>query len=182
MKITLALMLCLLMVNAAHARKIQEEKRVLIDQVLELTGAQQITKLLSQTLTKEIIGKMHEKYGQVDRAVVAIVFAEAERIMYEDFILNNKLNDILYDLYDESFSLKQMQEITEFYSSPTGIKMIAAMPSISQRSMEAARQHAGTLSEKIYQRINERLESAREAIERAEAEEEAAPETKTGEK
>ncbi len=158
------LLCCLLLSSNIHARAIPEEKRVLIDEFLEMTGADRLTGLLAGKLTHELVSMISQKNGQLDRAVVAIIQKESQTIVYEEFVLNNKLQDIMYDLYDEYFTLQDMKNIVTFYKSPTGQRAMQHMPMISRRSMELTQEHARSLAPKIHARISQRFEEVRNAL------------------
>jgi len=166
----LILILGIILTGTVSARNIPEDKRVEIDKFLALTGASQLTNLMANALTRQILQPLEQKYGPVDPAMIQVIFSEAKTIMYEEFTLNNKLNDIFYDLYDEYFTSDQMKELVRFYSSPTGKIAQRGMQDISQRSMVEAKKHATTLGPKIQQRLVDRLDKIGLVWEQAEAE------------
>jgi len=168
----LCLICCLLVSAPLSARTIPEDKRVLIDELLEMTGAKRASNLMANKLTQELVQMLAAKNGSVDRAVVAIINKEAQTIMYEEFILNNKLYDVMYDLYDEYFTLDDMREILKFYRSSTGQRALRFLPAIQQRSMQIVREYAVSLSPKIQSRIQGRLKEVKTALDEAEAQSE----------
>jgi hypothetical protein len=89
---------------------------------------------------------------------------------YEDIYKNffakyTKWDDMKKDLaklYAQAFSVKEMQELTKFYSSEVGKKSLTVMPRLTQLSMLLAQQriakHADELKKAVEERAKE-LES-----------------------
>lgn len=156
--------------HGARAAVLEEEKRIQIDLLLEIFKTRQLSNLIAQNLTQSMLHAISQKYGKIDGAVGNIIFDEAKKIMYEQFILNGKLNDIFYELYDKYYTAEQLKELVRFYQSPTGRRLIAVGDSIQQRSLEEATKHAATFGASAQQRIQERLEKTIEALKKAEQE------------
>lgn len=155
--------------SAVSAESIPAEKRAQIDKFLALTEVGKLTNLMASSLTQQIIQPLKEKHGSVDPAVVQVIFREAKELMYEEFTLNNRLNDIFYELYDEYFTTEQMKVLVEFYSSSTGKIVQKAMQEIAQRSMAETKKHATTLGPKIQQRLLDKFDEIGLAMDQAEA-------------
>ena len=50
------------------------------------------------------------------------------------------MEQVAYKVYDESFSTSEIQDISNFYRTPTGQKALREMPQIMQRSISMASQ------------------------------------------
>ena len=150
-----------------QARPIPENKRLLIDDILKLTGTSNVIPLMTNQLTVEILTILKKKDVPLDQNLVALVQSEANTVMYEEFILNNKFNDIFYELYDEHFTTEELKEIATFYNSSAGKRALIAMPDISRRSMEQAKEHSKGIGSKVQQRLMKRFDEFEKQKEKA---------------
>jgi len=157
-RITLSIIISQLFLASAHATQLSKTKRALIDEMLVINGTANLVPLMSAKLTREIIMSLSQKNGPVDKRFVSIVHAEVKTIMYEEFVLSNKLNDIFYSLYDEFFSEQQMRELVNFYSSATGKRASQFLPELSKRSMEQAKEHARLIGSKVQARMIDKFD------------------------
>ena len=157
--------------TAALARPISAEKRELIDIIIEQTGASKFVPLMTGQLTNEIITLLQSKDVTVDRNLATLIQKEAKTVMYEEFILSNKFNDIFYELYDEYFTAKQLKVIAAFYESTAGSRILKVMPDISRRSMELAQEHSQGIGLKVQQRLMKRFDEAEKRFEASEIKE-----------
>jgi len=163
---------CLLLLSfafslQAQSRPITAQKRQAIDSILQQTGAKNALALMTRQLTGEILGVLKSKNVPIDQDLVKLVEHEAKKVIYEDFVLNNQFNEIFYALYDEHFSIDELKEIARFYNSPTGKRLLAAMPEISRRSMEAAQEQSKGIGYKVQQRLMQRFDEAEQKMQAA---------------
>lgn len=146
-----------LFAGLSQARVLEPEKRALIDQMLELSGGDQVTDYMAQMLSIQMISMLQKQFGQIDEAVAHIVLDEAKTIMYEEYVLNNRMNEIFYALYDEAFSIEDLQAMTEFFATDLGKRALRELPMISGKSQQQAKEHGKTIGPKAQARIMERL-------------------------
>lgn len=173
LKSTLCACLCSLLFSSA-ALALEAEKREPIDQLLDIMEARKLSDLMARNLTFTMVKALAVKYGQLDRAVADIIYQEAKVIMYEQYIISGKLNDIFYDLYDEYYTAEELRALVKFYKSPTGRRVLEVGDKISTRSLDAAREHAKRFGPMAQKRIQEKLEQASDILkESAKAEENA---------
>lgn len=164
----LLLIFCFAINGYAETRPISEAKRKAIDNILQQTGAKNALALMGRQLTGEILGVLKNKNVAIDDDLVRLVDQEARKVIYEDFVLNNQFNEIFYALYDEYFTTEELQDIVRFYNSPTGKRLLAAMPEISQRSLEASQNLSKGIGYKVQQRLMQRFDEAERKIKEAE--------------
>jgi hypothetical protein len=158
----------------AQTRPITEAKRKAIDSILQQTGAKNALSLMGRQLTGEILTVLKSKNVPMDEDLIKLVDQEARKVIYEDFVLNNQFNEIFYTLYDEYFSVEELQEIARFYNSPTGKRLLAAMPEISRRSLEVSQEKSKGIGYKVQQRLMQRFDEAEQKIQTAQEKEKAA--------
>lgn len=146
--------------STVQARVISAEKRELIDQIIQQTGTAKVLPLMTNQLTNEILKLLQKKDVKIDKNLIALVQKEAKTVMYEEFVLSNKFNEIFYELYDEYFTAAQLKDIVTFYDSSAGAKLLTAMPEISRRSMTLAQEHSQGIGLKVQQRLMQRFDEA----------------------
>jgi hypothetical protein len=170
-----ALLLSITVFAEAQTRPVSDAKRKAIDSIMQLTGTKNALSLMSQQLTAEILGVLQTKNVPMNEDLIKLIDHEAKKVIYEDFVLNNQFNDIFYALYDEYFSVEELKEIERFYNSPTGKRLLAAMPEISSRSLEISREKSRGIGAKVQQRLMQRFDEAEQRIQAAQDKEQAAP-------
>lgn len=82
--------------------------------------------------------------------IVPIVTAAAEKRL-------DQFADMMAGIYARNFSVDEIHDLTAFYRSPTGQRLIARQPVIAQQSLEAGRQFGQELVEDIKQQITDEL-------------------------
>lgn len=151
----------LLCISALHcqARSIPDSKRQLIDTIMKQTGTAKALPLLTNQLSGEILNMLNGKNVPMDQHLIHLVQQESKTVVYEEFVLSNKFNEIFYELYDEYFTEAQLQEIASFYASSTGKRLLGIMPEISRRSIEVAQEHSKGIGHKVQQRLLKRFDA-----------------------
>ncbi len=69
----------------------------------------------------------------------------------------NAFADMLAGIYAQNFSVDELHDLTAFYRSPTGQKLIARQPTIARASMVAGQQFGQTLVADLKEKITEEL-------------------------
>ena len=166
--LSIILLLCCFAMSAySESRPIKEEKRKAIDSILQQTGAKNALHLMSRQLTAEILEVLRSKNVPMNEDLVMLVDQEARKVIYEDFVLKNQFNEIFYALYDEYFTVEELQEIAGFYSSKTGKRLLGLMPEINRRSLEASQEKSKGIGYKVQQRLMQRFDQAEQKIQSA---------------
>jgi uncharacterized protein len=69
----------------------------------------------------------------------------------------NAFGDMLAGIYAQNFSVDELHDLTAFYRSPTGQKLIARQPVIARASMAAGQQFGQLLVADLKEKITEEL-------------------------
>jgi uncharacterized protein len=69
----------------------------------------------------------------------------------------NAFGDMLAGIYAQNFSVDELHDLTAFYRSPTGQKLIARQPVIARASMAAGQQFGQSLVADLKEQITEEL-------------------------
>ena len=69
----------------------------------------------------------------------------------------NAFGDMLANIYAQNFSVDELHDLTAFYRSPTGQKLIERQPTIARASMVAGQQFGQSLVADLKEQITEEL-------------------------
>jgi len=148
-------------VGPAQSEALSDEKRALIDSMLQITESADLVNKFKTMVTSRILTQFADKNGEVDKGLAMMVEQEVSTVLYEDFILSNKLKDISYSLYDEYFSLEKMRKIVAFFESEAGETFYTSVPKIASETIARSEEIGQKSVKRIEQRIAEKLASFR---------------------
>ena len=69
----------------------------------------------------------------------------------------NELIDLMAAVYARNFTVDELRDITAFYRTPTGQKLLEKLPAVMQQAMTAGQQFAQTIVNDMQQRMIEEL-------------------------
>ncbi|MDU0354466.1 DUF2059 domain-containing protein [Paraglaciecola aquimarina] len=147
----------LLFSQVTLADELTEEKKQVIDEMLDITGALKIGEMMGQAASNQMIAMMRQQNKDIDPKVEGIIKDEMNAIMHDEFIANGFVNQMSYKIYHKHFSLQELKEIVDFYKTKTGSKMASLLPEITQQSMMEGQKHGASLGPKIQQRLQARF-------------------------
>ena len=95
------------------------------------------TRLVDATMSEEIFDKLLDSMVQmqVQAAPQAAPFREVMMEFFSKYMTWEDARAETIRLYAEEFTATELDEMTKFYSSPTGRKALEKMPTISQQGM-----------------------------------------------
>jgi hypothetical protein len=154
-RIALLLLGSVLALFASEARaEVSESKRLLIRELLQLSGGGQAAEEVAQlflvqighvygSMVEEVLASesdlsaeekqaLREHLADFDRFAVAFSARFSERID-----LDAVLETVYVPLYDRYFTESELGEIVAFYRTPAGRKMIAVLPGLMQDGLQA---------------------------------------------
>jgi len=138
---------------------ISDDKKRVIDEMLEITGALEVSELMGVAVSNQMIEALSAQKGNIEPRVVKIIQDEVGKIMHDEFVANGFINEMSYEIYHKYFTTSELEEVVAFYKTPTGAKMASLLPQITQEGMEAGNKHGMSLGPLIQQRLTERFES-----------------------
>lgn len=130
-------------------RPISETKRLLIDQLLELTGGEQMYEQTQQAIfaqtqqqVQALIGQRIENQENLSPAEAAEInsrinalFARVSEAM-QTVTYDEILEQVYYPVYDQYFTEEDLQGLIEFYQTPLGAKLVTVSPELIQTTTE----------------------------------------------
>jgi hypothetical protein len=96
----------------------------------------------------QVIGSMIEQYKKL--------FPDVDPQFWDDFMKEIKPDDLVnlvIPIYDKYFTDEDIQQLTAFYETPVGRKMVEKLPLITQESMTVGSQWGQELAQKIMERL-----------------------------
>jgi len=153
----LCLSLLLLLPLSLNAEEIPAAKRAVVDKLLEVTGALKVGEMMGTAVAEQIIDSSLKQDREIPPRVIDIIKDEVGQVMHEEFIANGFIHKLSYKLYHQHFSTQELQEMVDFYNSPTGSKAARLLPQITQQAMVAGQQHGQSLGPVIQQRLMARF-------------------------
>lgn len=114
-----------------------------IKRLLEITGSGKLGVQVGQTM----ISSFKQSYPNVPEEFWNSFLKE----LNSDVLIN-----MIIPIYDKYYSESEIRELTEFYQSALGKKVIATMPQIMQESMQAGQSWGRAIGEKVYTNLKEK--------------------------
>jgi len=114
-----------------------------IRKLLELTGSGKIGVQVAQNM----IGSFKKIYPSVPDE------------FWENFkkeLKSETLIEMVIPIYDKYYTEEEIKQLTDFYGTPIGRKVIASTPLISQESMQAGQKWGKELGEKLAKDLDEK--------------------------
>lgn len=142
-------------VSPAHA--MDEHKKEVIKELLDITGADQIALIMASNSSKAMIEMLKKTKPDTPPAVFKIIDEEVNNV-FKDELATGSLDELMYPLYDEKFTTPELEEILAFYKTPTGQKVIKVLPGLTQQGMIIGQKWAQGLAPKLQERLQVRLE------------------------
>jgi len=139
-QILITLLFCGIFTNgfSQSVSKINDIKRL-----LEITGSGKLGVQVGQTM----ISSFKQTYPNVPEEFWNNFLKE----LNSDVLIN-----MIIPIYDKYYSESEIRELTEFYQSALGKKVIATMPQIMQESMQAGQSWGRAIGEKVYTNLKEK--------------------------
>lgn len=141
----------------SRAEEFTPEKRMLIDELMEMTGANDIGAMFGNLIVVEMTKVIRTSNPNVDPRVFDIMEDEIHVVLNE-FMESRTFNEMYYPIYHKYLTADELREMIEYNKTPLGQKLIKVLPSIVQEGMEAGRIWGETqLGPKMWERVNARL-------------------------
>lgn len=141
----------------SYSNEITTEKKRVIDEMLEITGALKVGEIMGNAVANQMITAMSQQKN-LDPKIISIIKDEIGKIMHDEFVANGFVNEMSYTIYHKYFTTAELKEMVAFYKTPTGSKMAALLPQVTQEAMVAGQQHGQSLGPIIQKRLMDRFE------------------------
>lgn len=145
---------------ALAQEKIDPEKKVLIDTLLEQTGQSSIAvgKQFADAFTQQMTRALRKSNPDIDPRAFVFLEEEVAAVINEELVEGSSFVRMLYPIYARHFSAEELQKMIDMNNTEFGKKLIRVMPLITQEGMQAGEAYGRSLGPKIQQRIVARFE------------------------
>jgi len=150
----LCLCLPVLTVGSAVAGEVSAEKRAVIEQLMDDTGALAMGQQLADVMIAQFARTIRQRNPKVPQYVIDAIPEEVNAVMTESLPM---FKEMVIPLYDKYFTLEDLQGLRAFYGTPLGKKTIAVMPGLMQESLRMGMQFGESMAPRIDQRIRSRF-------------------------
>lgn len=141
------------------ADPVAPEKRQRIEQLLEITGALNIGKMMSQAVTSQMSNALKQARPDIPATAFDMIEEEVNNVVSEALSAPGGFVDQIVPIYDKYFSVAELDALIDFYRSPAGQKAISVMPQITQDAMRIGQRWGQSLGPVIAERIKARLQA-----------------------
>ncbi len=146
----------------AQDEEIPAEKRIAIRQLLVSSGALWLGEQMGDMFLQQLTQSLRAARSDIPAQAFDILEEEVQAVLAEEMDSGN-FEEMLYPIYHKYYSLEEIQQLLDFYSSPIGRKSVDVMPELTQESSQAGQAWGMALGPKINERIMRRF--AEEGIE-----------------
>ena len=150
--------LCFVMaVAVCNADEISPEKRKDVEQLLTLTGALNITKVMIKMANDQIIGAVKQSHPDVTPKTFDIIREEIHTGVSEALQGKDGLINRLVPIYAKHYSHAEIKGLIAFYKTALGRKSIEISPVLAQESYAIGQDWGQALWPNLRSRIVQRL-------------------------
>jgi len=108
------------------------------EQLKTSTLPQLLDSTLKQRMEADDIAKIQpEKWNELINAASVRICDKIQKSIKEKINLAQITEDVSFNLYNKYFTEKELQEIVDFYRTPTGVKTLSVLPQMKADSMKA---------------------------------------------
>jgi hypothetical protein len=140
--------------TAGAADEIDPEHRKKIVALMEIIGAENITRQVSLSVTQQLAYGLKQAEPDLDEKAFRILASITEE---EIEARSDEMIEKMVPLYAKHFTEDELDELLAFYRSPIGRKTTETMPKVMQESMELAATESQSAIPKIKERVTARL-------------------------
>ena len=155
--IALLLLALLALPGMTTAAEPSAEKKAAIQQLMQLTGSGQLKDRFSDMFVKQMQMQFAAQNPNLPPRAQAIVVQEARAVVSERMQGPDGFYAMVYPVYDEHFTLEELNALVAFYRTPAGSKALRVMPQVMAQSMAAGQRWAQAVNHAVQARVAKRL-------------------------
>lgn len=150
----LPLLLLLALASPALATEVAPAKAKQIQELMQLTGAQNLGVQFGKIMTQQIFQVLKAAKPETPDRAFLIIEEETNAMMEQEApaLLAN-----LVPIYDRHFSEGELKQLIAFYQTDLGKKTIAVMPKVMQESLATGQAWGQEMAPKLMARLEERF-------------------------
>ncbi|WP_052741666.1 DUF2059 domain-containing protein [Kiloniella litopenaei] len=145
-----------LIVLPVQAETSSTEKTAIINELLEITQAENTAKLMGKAVVQNIYAGLKQANPNIPPRTLKII-EEVTIEMVEEDINSPSFREDIQRIYSKHFTTDELKEIVIFYKTPVGQKAISKMPLIIQESTANSQNKLQKIMPKIMLRLAKRF-------------------------
>lgn len=153
-KSLISLVLLLALPTPALAAEVSPAKAQQIQQLMKLTGAQNLGQQFGKIMTQQIYQVLRSAKPETPERAFLIIEEETNAMMDQE---SPALLASLVPIYDQHFTEAELKKLVGFYQTDLGRKTIAVMPMVMKESVAAGQAWGQAMSPKLMARLVERF-------------------------
>jgi len=154
--VLLAMMFSLLALPA-----LADDHREAARELMQVSGTEQIMAQMQLQIESMFLNISGEAAQSEAKQKIAADYRVKVAAILKEEMMWDKIEGEIIDLYMKSFSEAELKEMTAFYKTPLGQKMIEKMPEVMLRSAEISRQQMRYVIPRVKQLAQEMTEKMR---------------------
>jgi len=139
------------------AEPVDPRKLAAIKELITVTGAATNSEQYSKAFSQQLVSVLRMSNPQLSAEAVEIVNEEVGRSVREAFNAES-LQQEIYPIYANYFTLEELQGLLAFNKSPAGIKANHVMPQLMAESIQAAQLWSRAITPQISSRVLARFQ------------------------
>ncbi len=141
-----------------HADDLTDEKKLLIDELLMLTGAADLGEIFTRIYIAEMTNFFRQAQPDADPRIFTILENEVNEVISDEVGNKKIINELSYPIYHKYLTSEDLADLIVFYQSALGKKTLSVMPDISREATLAGQEWGKSLGPQIQQRIMTRFQ------------------------
>ena len=151
---TSALLLTVALATPSGGDTLTPAKRADIEHLLQITNSLAIGQQFSVAMVGQLVNTVKAAKPDVSPQALESLAPAVNGVIADSL---GTFKNILVGIYSKYFTHDDIKQMTAFYSTPLGKKMISVMPSLLQESMQAGQKWGEGLGPEIYRRVRAQL-------------------------
>lgn len=124
--------------------------------------SEQSKEMINQMLAQQLQGTQAKELNEAQKAAVQHFSSNISQVM-DEMLAWDKYKELMAKVYLETFTEEEIVELTQFYKTPLGQKMLAKTPALTEASMRNVR----ALTEPMFPRMQQISETFAEEFAQA---------------
>jgi len=143
--------------------EISDEKRALIDTLLQQTGqsADEVSNQIITSYLQQISSVIKSSEPEVSPSTLQEIAVMVSMTVQQQVVEQDKYEAMIYPIYDRHFTEKELQTVIEFNQTELGKKLLHAMPLINDQHQYIFGELSLDLAPEVNKRISETISQAK---------------------
>lgn len=130
------------------------QKKADIEHFLEITGALSASQQMASLASAQLAQTIRKLRPDIPEEIISVLPEEVDAVFAANL---DSFKETMIPLYHKHFTSAEIREMTRFYKTDLGKKMIQVMPSLISDSMELGQRWGQSLGPQIDARIKARF-------------------------